>query len=240
MSLKYALPLTPSDRQFLTRIAQGRGGPPRPTVRQAVRARALLKCDAGETDAAVATALDVSAGSVGRWCRQAVAEGPAAALVRRVHPRPCQRDSTGEAHLLPRAQSAPPAGYARWTLRLLARELAAREIGPRISYETVRWQWRTAVDWAHQVKALVDHPRYREAERLILVCDNLNPHAYASFFRAFPRAEAEHLVRRVQLVFTPQHGSWLNMAEPELSVLTSQALSPRRPTQEAVHAQVTA
>ncbi len=99
---------------------------------------------------------------------------------------------------------------------------------------------RTAVDWAHQVKALVDHPRYRQAERLILVCDNLNTHAYASFFRAFPTAEAERLVRRVQLLFTPRHGSWLNMAEPELSVLTRQALSPRMATQDAVHAQVTA
>ena len=109
-------------------------------------------------------------------------------------------------------------------------------------------QWRTAnatarrtgVDWARQVKALADHPRYRQAERLILVCDNLNTHTYASFDRAFPRAEARRLARRVQLVFTPRHGSWLNMAEPELSVLTRQALSPRMPTQAAVHAQVTA
>ena len=99
---------------------------------------------------------------------------------------------------------------------------------------------RTAVDWAHQVKALVDHPRYRAAERLILVCDHLNTHAYRSFFRAFPRAEAARLVRRVRLVFTPRHGSWLHRAEPELSVLTRQALSPRRATQEEVHAQVTA
>ena len=60
------------------------------------------------------------------------------------------------------------------------------------------------------------------------------------FFRAFPRAEAARLVRRVQLVFTPRHGSWLNMAEPELSVLTRQALSPRMATQDAVHAQVIA
>ena len=78
------------------------------------------------------------------------------------------------------------------------------------------------------------------ATRLILVCDNLNTHAYASFFRAFPTAEAERLVRRVRLVFTPWHGSWLHRAEPELSVLTRQALSPRMPTQDAVHAQVTA
>ena len=99
---------------------------------------------------------------------------------------------------------------------------------------------RTAVDWAHQVKALVDHPRYRQAQRLILVCDNLNTHAYRSFFRVFPRAEAERLVRRVRLVFTPRHGRWLNMAEPELSVLTRQALSPRMATQAEVHAQVTA
>ena len=107
----------------------------------------------------------------------------------------------------------------------------------RTAHATAR---RTAVDWAHQVKALVDHPRYRKAERLILVCDNLNTHAYRSFFRAFPTAEAERLVRRVLLVFTPRHGSWLNMAEPELSVLTRQALSPRMATQDAVHAQVTA
>ena len=86
MSLPYALPLTRSDRQWLARIARGRGGPPRPAVWQSVRARALLKCDAGpagadETDAAVAAALDVSAGRVGRWRRQAAAvmarRGPA-------------------------------------------------------------------------------------------------------------------------------------------------------------------
>ena len=260
MSLQYALPLTRSERQFLTRIAQGRGGAPRPTVWQVVRARARLKCDIG-----------------------------------------------GEAHLLQRAQSAPPVGYARWTLRLLARELAARGVGPRISYETVRrtlkkrttpWRrvprgyptvpeeefvasmekgldlysqpyaarypvigrdehaqllraatrppcparpghpatydyayvrhgpcavwlfveplgpWRTAhatarrtaVDWAHPVRALVNHPRYRQAECLIRVCDHLNTHAYASFLRAFPPAEAQRLAPRVHLVFTSRHG----------------------------------
>ena len=94
---------------------------------QAERARALLKCDAGpagasETDAAVADALDVSAGRVGRWRRQAVAEGPAAVMAHRAQaPRPRKLDGAGEAHLLHLAQSAPPAGYARWTLRLLAR-----------------------------------------------------------------------------------------------------------------------
>ena len=144
MSLQYVRPLTASERQFLTRIAKGRGGRPRPALWQVVRARALLQCDAGpagagKTDAAVAAALDVSAGSVGRWRRQAVAEGSAAAMARRARaPRPGQLDGAGEAHLLQLAQSTPPAGYARGTLRLLAREWAARGIGPRISYETVR------------------------------------------------------------------------------------------------------
>ena len=60
------------------------------------------------------------------------------------------------------------------------------------------------------------------------------------FFRAFPPAEAHRLARRVQRVFTPRHGCWFHRAEPELSVLTRQALSPRRPTQDAVPAQITA
>ena len=116
--------------------------------------------------------------------------------------------------------------------------LFVEPLGPwRTAHATAR---RTAVDWAHQVKALADHPRYRQAERLIRVCDNLNTHAYASFYRAFPPAEARRLARRVRLVFTPRHGSWLNRAEPELSVLTRQALAPRMATQAAVHAQVAA
>ena len=96
------------------------------------------------------------------------------------------------------------------------------------------------MDWAHPVKALADHPRYRHAEHLIRVCDNLNTHAYASFLRAFPPAEARRLAPRVQLVFPPRPGRWLHRAEPALSVLTRQALSPRRATQDAVPAQVTA
>ena len=87
---------------------------------------------------------------------------------------------------------------------------------------------RTAVDWARQVQAVVDHPRYCQAEYLTLVCDNLNAHTTASFYQAFPPAEARRLAQRVRLAFTPRHGSWLNIAEPELSVPTRQALAPRR------------
>ena len=89
--------------------------------------------------------------------------------------------------------------------------------------------WRTAVNWARQVQAVVDHPRYRQAECLTLVCDNWNTHTAVSFYQAFPPAEARRLAQRVRLVFTPRHGSWLNIAEPELNVLTRQALAPRRP-----------
>ena len=83
--------------------------------------------------------------------------------------------------------------------------LCVEPLGPwRTAHATAR---RTGVDWARQVQALADHPRDRQAERLILVCDNLNTHTYASFYRAFPRAEARRLARRVQRVFTLRHGS---------------------------------
>ena len=92
----------------------------------------------GWTDAAIAAALDISADSVGRWRRQAVTEGPEAVERRAQAPRPGKLEGEGEAHLLQLAQSTPPAGHARWSLRLLARELAARGIVAEISYETVR------------------------------------------------------------------------------------------------------
>jgi hypothetical protein len=88
-------------------------------------------------------------------------------------------------------------------------------------------QRRTAADWAHQVKDVVDAPRYADAERITLVSDQLNTHQLASLYEAFPAAEAPRLARRLELVHTPKHGSWLNMAEPELSVLTRQCLGQR-------------
>lgn len=86
---------------------------------------------------------------------------------------------------------------------------------------------RTAVDWAHQVKAVVDAPRYADAERITLVSDQLNTHRLASLYEAFPPEEGLRLARKLELVHTPKHGSWLNMAEPELSVLTRQCLGQR-------------
>ena len=86
---------------------------------------------------------------------------------------------------------------------------------------------RTAVDWAYYIRQLVDHPRYAVAETITLVCDNLNTHTLASFYKAFEPQEAQRIIQKIRLVYTPKHGSWLNMAEPELSVLSRQCLSRR-------------
>jgi hypothetical protein len=82
---------------------------------------------------------------------------------------------------------------------------------------------RTRVDWAQQVRRLVDHPRYAKAELITLVSDNLNTHDLGSLYEAFVPQEALRLARKLALIHTPKHGSWLDMAEPELSVLTRQA-----------------
>jgi len=95
-------------------------------------------------------------------------------------------------------------------------------------------QRRTAVDWARQVKALVDDPRYAEADRITLVCDNLNTHKLASLYKAFAPNEALRIANKIELVHTPRHGSWLNMAECELSVLTRQCLAGRMHEQLAM------
>ena len=78
---------------------------------------------------------------------------------------------------------------------------------------------RTRVDWAHFVRDLVDAPRYRGAERVVLVQDQLNTHTCASLYEAFEPAEAKRVADRLEIHYTPKHGSWLNVAEVELSVL---------------------
>jgi hypothetical protein len=88
-------------------------------------------------------------------------------------------------------------------------------------------QTKTAVDWAHQVQGLVDDSRYAIAEQITWVCDNLNTHSLASLYRAFEPEEALRMARKLELVHTPKHGRWLNVAESELSVLTRQCLDRR-------------
>jgi DDE superfamily endonuclease len=93
---------------------------------------------------------------------------------------------------------------------------------------------RTRLDWAACVRELVD-VHYPQAERIVLVMDQLNTHSPASLYEAFPPAEAKRLTDKLEIHYTPKHGSWLNMAELELSALQRQCLNRRladRPTLE--------
>jgi hypothetical protein len=87
---------------------------------------------------------------------------------------------------------------------------------------------RTRLDWAHKVKELVDE-RYPDAEVIRLVMDNLNTHSPGSLYEAFPAVEARRLTKKLEIHFTPKHGSWLNIAEIELRALTVQCLDRRIP-----------
>jgi hypothetical protein len=91
---------------------------------------------------------------------------------------------------------------------------------------TVR-QRRTKVDWAVEVAALLEG-RYADCNQVRLVCDNLNTHTKGAFYEAFEPERARQLVRRIQFCYTPKHGSWLNVAENELSAMTRQCVDGRR------------
>ena len=85
---------------------------------------------------------------------------------------------------------------------------------------------KTALDLAHELKELLDVD-YPKAEKVVLVWDNLNTHAPASLCKAFPPQEARRLLERLEIHYTPKHGSWLDIAEIELSVFTKQCLDRR-------------
>ena len=85
---------------------------------------------------------------------------------------------------------------------------------------------RTMVDWAHFIKEMLD-TRYLDAEKIILVMDNLNTHSIASLYAAFPPQEARRLAEKLEIHHTPKHGSWLNVAEIELSVYKRQCIAGR-------------
>ena len=85
---------------------------------------------------------------------------------------------------------------------------------------------RTRKDWAQKIKWLADDV-YPDAEKIVLVMDNLNTHATSSLYEAFPPQEAFRIAGRLEVHYTPKHGSWLDIAEIELSVLSSQCLARR-------------
>jgi hypothetical protein len=98
---------------------------------------------------------------------------------------------------------------------------------------------RTAVDFAQCMRDLVD-VHFPDAPRITLVMDNLNTHVLASLYKAFAPAEARRIWERLEVHYTPKHGSWLNMAEIELSVLARQCLDRRIPDQETLQREVAA
>ena len=85
---------------------------------------------------------------------------------------------------------------------------------------------RTAVDWAEEIKYLVDE-MYPNAERIILVMDNLNTHKPSSLYKKYKPEEARRIIKKLEIHYTPKHGSWLDIAEIELNVMTRQCLSRR-------------
>lgn len=99
---------------------------------------------------------------------------------------------------------------------------------PKVGWRTVSARpHRTKVDWALEMETLLE-TRYVDAEKVLLVCDNLNTHTPGAFYEAFEATKARALVRRLEFHYTPKHGSWLNIAENELSSMTRQCISGRR------------
>jgi transposase len=96
---------------------------------------------------------------------------------------------------------------------------------------------RTQKDWAEQIKRLVDED-FPEAEKIVLVMDNLNTHTPASLYKTFPPAEAKRIWDHLEIHHTPKHGSWLNMAEIEFSILNNHGLPERIPDIEIMRKNV--
>lgn len=331
--VKTRVRLTDAQRQEFERTARDGRTP----AKKARYARLLLHADEAHpdgrrSDAWIADALGMHVNTVARVRKDFADGGAGAAFGRkpREHPPvPPKIDGRVEAHLIAMQCGPPPEGRARWTLKLLAAELQARQLVTEVCIETVRralrrnelkpWlrteTWciperdaarfvaqreqvldvyaipptdevpticmdeaakqlleglhdpppagpgraaredyhyarkgvqalflffdphrgwrrvscrdsRTRQDWAHEVRRLLDED-YPTARTVRLVCDNLNIHNLASLYATFPAAEAHRLARRLEIVHTPRNGSWLNVAEIELSALARQCLDRR-------------
>ena len=98
---------------------------------------------------------------------------------------------------------------------------------------------RTKVDFAHSMRYLVDE-LFPEADKIIIVLDNLNTHTPAALYEAFEPAEAKRILDRLEFHYTPKHGSWLNMVEIEIGVLAEQCLDRRIPDRETLASEIAA
>ena len=106
-----------------------------------------------------------------------------------------------------------------------------------------RWvdvtEHRTKADWAHQIQELID-VRFPGADGITLVRDNLNTHTPGALYEVFPPAEAKRLADKLEIHYTPKHGSWLNIAEIELSTMSGQCLNRRIPDRQTLEREVAA
>jgi len=114
------------------------------------------------------------------------------------------------------------------------------EVEPLGGKRTVKiTERRTQIDWAYFIREMLEE-RYPDAEKVVLVMDNLNTHCIASLYQAFPPQEARRLAERLEIHYTPKHGSWLNIAEIELSVLKRQCLAGRIENIDILRSEVSA
>jgi hypothetical protein len=107
--------------------------------------------------------------------------------------------------------------------------------GKRFADASIR---RTKQDWAREIKAMVE--QYADAEKIVLVMDNLNTHTISSLYETFPAKEAFGIAQKLEIHYTPKHGSWLNIAEIELSAMTSQCLDRRINSMDKLSAELNA
>jgi len=330
MAKKYIVALTVEEREKLLNLI----GSGIAKARTLTHARILLKADEGWPDPQICKALHVSIPTIERVRKRFMFEGFEAVLKPRRPHRIYSRklDGEQEAHMIALVCGAPPEGYARWSLRLLAERVVQLKIVERVSHETIRhvlaqnelkpWrkqEWcippranaefvyhmedvldvykrpmnpqiplvcvdetpeqlisetrqavpmqsgqpqrgdyeyrragvanlfmffaplqnwrsvkvtaqRTKVDWAHCMRDLVD-VHFPQAEKIVLVQDQLNTHSPAGLYEVFTPTEAKRILDRLEFHSTPKHGSWLNMAEIELSVLNRQCLRRCIPSQ---------
>lgn len=220
MQKRYRVTLTDAERQELqSMVSTGRSA-----ARKLVRSRILLLADQAErgpakSDPEIVEALGCGRATVERVRQQFVEEGIEATLTPRPTSRTAKYDSEYE---------------RRGTANLFL------AVEPLAGKRTVRvTDRRSKIDWAQFVKFLL-MTVYPEVAIVVLVMDNLNTHSVGSLYEAFDPATARGLAERLEIHHTPKHGSWLNMAETELSVLSRQCLERRIDCKEVLTREVTA
>ena len=159
------------------------------------------------------------------------------------HPVVCTDECSKELHSTPRSDLTPKSSTATLQDYEYAREGTRNMFlwtQPLTGRRSVRvTQRRTSIDFAEELRQLVD-VHFPDAITIVLVSDNLNTHTPACLYEAFDPAEARRIATRLEWHYTPEHASWLNMAEIELSVLSRQCLSRRIPDEETLIREVAA